>query len=409
MSHDHIDDFLTQPWFIILLGSVLAIMMLSFGAMVFVKRKHMLIKQTSSLHSIRDPRRNGMLKITTLQRNASNFWLDPDTIIWRQTMPKEHTSIPDYAPVCTEGGDQHDGNNNPIRNRFDYGEFPGDYAEVSTFRKAPSECSGNRSPAPYATTTLVNQNQLSTQFSSIGSRGRHFRPPNPDLILEQQQNYPYHNHNNQPLYNRSIHSDSYFNPMERYYQNNAHYHQRNANANHCATFNPGGHNHQNSAQQKNRFKISRLPNFRISFGDNVNATNGVVTGDSKSDGLNDLGDEKRGENQFYVKIGEANPDGTINWTQKPNLYENGLHQSQEQQQQEQNNYHYPQFDQKFAQPTSKTCDIVYGTTQAPSSSASTSGSSTSTTVSGAQNRSLFNNFGQRRSSGGSDKAPPENV
>lgn len=41
------DDFLTQPWFIALLGSILAIMMLSFGAMVFVKRKHMLMKQTA--------------------------------------------------------------------------------------------------------------------------------------------------------------------------------------------------------------------------------------------------------------------------------------------------------------------------------------------------------------------------
>lgn len=41
------DDFLTQPWFIGLLGLVLAIMMLSFGAMVFVKRKHMIMKQAA--------------------------------------------------------------------------------------------------------------------------------------------------------------------------------------------------------------------------------------------------------------------------------------------------------------------------------------------------------------------------
>lgn len=46
------DDFLTEPWFIVLLGSVLALMMLSFGAMVFVKRKHMLLKQ-GALGSIR--------------------------------------------------------------------------------------------------------------------------------------------------------------------------------------------------------------------------------------------------------------------------------------------------------------------------------------------------------------------
>lgn len=52
INHNHMDDFLTQPWFIALLGSILAIMMLSFGAMVFVKRKHMLMKQ-SSLGTIR--------------------------------------------------------------------------------------------------------------------------------------------------------------------------------------------------------------------------------------------------------------------------------------------------------------------------------------------------------------------
>lgn len=39
------DDFLTETWFIVLLGSILAIIIMSFGAMVFVKRKHMLMKQ----------------------------------------------------------------------------------------------------------------------------------------------------------------------------------------------------------------------------------------------------------------------------------------------------------------------------------------------------------------------------
>lgn len=46
------DDFLTQPWFICLLGLVLAVLMLSFGAMVFVKRKHMIMKQ-AALSSMR--------------------------------------------------------------------------------------------------------------------------------------------------------------------------------------------------------------------------------------------------------------------------------------------------------------------------------------------------------------------
>lgn len=41
------DDFLTETWFIVLLGIILAIIIMSFGAMVFVKRKHMLMKQGS--------------------------------------------------------------------------------------------------------------------------------------------------------------------------------------------------------------------------------------------------------------------------------------------------------------------------------------------------------------------------
>jgi roundabout, axon guidance receptor 2 len=47
LSNDHADDFLTQPWFIILLGTILVIMMLSFGVMVFIKRKHILMKQSA--------------------------------------------------------------------------------------------------------------------------------------------------------------------------------------------------------------------------------------------------------------------------------------------------------------------------------------------------------------------------
>lgn len=67
------DDFLTEPWFIVLLGSVLALMMLSFGAMVFVKRKHMLLKQ-GALGSIRGKfdgeKNNNNNKFLFLQRTG---------------------------------------------------------------------------------------------------------------------------------------------------------------------------------------------------------------------------------------------------------------------------------------------------------------------------------------------------
>jgi len=52
INQDHVNDVLTQPWFIILLGAILAVLMLSFGAMVFVKRKHMMMKQ-SALNTMR--------------------------------------------------------------------------------------------------------------------------------------------------------------------------------------------------------------------------------------------------------------------------------------------------------------------------------------------------------------------
>lgn len=45
LNHNNFDDFLTKPWFIVLLGLALTVVMLSFGAMVFFKRKHMMMQQ----------------------------------------------------------------------------------------------------------------------------------------------------------------------------------------------------------------------------------------------------------------------------------------------------------------------------------------------------------------------------
>lgn len=52
INHEHVDDILTQPWFILLLGIILAIFMLSFGIMVFIKRKQIMMKQ-SAINSMR--------------------------------------------------------------------------------------------------------------------------------------------------------------------------------------------------------------------------------------------------------------------------------------------------------------------------------------------------------------------
>jgi len=51
ISRDIADDFLTQTWFIVLLGSIIAIIVFLLGALVLFKR-YQFIKQTSlgSLH-----------------------------------------------------------------------------------------------------------------------------------------------------------------------------------------------------------------------------------------------------------------------------------------------------------------------------------------------------------------------
>lgn len=94
LHNDHMNDFLTQPWFIILLGTILVIVMLSFGVMVYIKRKHIMMKQSvlglpPSLTTVKVPPTN-------------NYWMDPAGTIWKSNPRlKDGHHIPDYAPVCT--------------------------------------------------------------------------------------------------------------------------------------------------------------------------------------------------------------------------------------------------------------------------------------------------------------------
>lgn len=158
----------------------------------------------------------------------------------------------------------------------DYSNFPADYAEVSTFSKAPSECSGTRSPAPYATTTLVGNSRLIT-VKNVNNQNMYFAS---DLYNPQ---------------NRYVHSESYFNPKEKI--------NITENRLGCNTFNP---NHAMSGQpfgtiRKNRLKLLRNPNFRIGLSDgklnDSNGSNGNLT-NSNGNGQ---------QEQLYVKIGEMNP------------------------------------------------------------------------------------------------------
>jgi roundabout, axon guidance receptor 2 len=93
LHNEHINDFVTQPWFIILLGTILVIIMLSFGVMVYIKRKHIMMKQSSlglptTLTTVKIPPTN-------------NYWMDPAGTVWKSNSRLKDGHIPDYAPVCT--------------------------------------------------------------------------------------------------------------------------------------------------------------------------------------------------------------------------------------------------------------------------------------------------------------------
>lgn len=231
-----------------------------------------------------DNRPNGVLKLANQPRNNDGFWLDTATSVWRPSIPKEQ--IPDYAPVCTT-------NTLPLdqqQRRFagEYTEFPADYAEVSTFRKPPSECSGNRSPAPYATTTLVGSNR-NPQYRYNNNQNMYFTS---DL-------YP----SDGGHYIRNVYSESYYNPKEKISENHQIGHNSNTYSN---TYNPSVSVPQTpiGTIRKNRFKLTPA-NYRISFGDGAECQSA----------------QQQQNEQFYVKVGETNRNGTIDsmkWSQPNN-------------------------------------------------------------------------------------------
>lgn len=167
----------------------------------------------------------------------------------------------------------------------DYTTYPADYAEVSSFSKPPSECnSGSRSPAPYATTTLVGNSRLIN-----------FKNNNQNMYYTSDL-YP-------PAANRYVYSESYYNPKEKI---NITENRLGSN-----TFNPSisvPHTPFGTVR-KNRFnKLLRNPQFRISFGD------GAKSGDDRQPSEYQSQHPDHGE-QLYVKVGETNlPSEYNNWT-----------------------------------------------------------------------------------------------
>lgn len=164
-----------------------------------------------------------------------------------------------------------------LSDRFvgDYSNFPADYAEVSTFSKPPSECSGTRSPAPYATTTLVGNTRL-INLKNATNQNMYFTS---DLY---------------PQANRCVYSESYFNPTEKI--------NITENRLGCNTLNPNVTMPHSAfgTIRKNRLKLLRNPQFRISFGENKN-------GCASSPNVSATENQSYQQEQLYVKVGETNP------------------------------------------------------------------------------------------------------
>ncbi|ALC37946.1 robo3 [Drosophila busckii] len=162
ISRDIADDFLTQTWFIVLLGSIIAIIVFLLGALVLFKR-YQFIKQTS-LGSLHGNHAIGTVrKFPTLPMNGAGagcsggsssnvggpngLWIDPSGAIWRQaTSCTTKEPLPGYAQATAQQQQQQQhqqqqqGQSNTQQPLPDYERLSPlnmpDYAEVacSTFK-----------------------------------------------------------------------------------------------------------------------------------------------------------------------------------------------------------------------------------------------------------------------------------
>ncbi|XP_073825561.1 roundabout 3 isoform X2 [Musca autumnalis] len=177
INRDIADDFLTQTWFIVLLGSIIAIIVFLFGALVLFKR-YQFIKQTSlgSLHG--NHAIGAVRKFPTLPLNAANgVWIDPTGGVWRQansntTNCTTKEQLPDYAQVTGQATSQSQHNHHHQQQQQNQSNMPlpdyerltplnmPDYAEVacSTF-KTPNGGSAHA-------TLLQQQQQLLSAANS---------------------------------------------------------------------------------------------------------------------------------------------------------------------------------------------------------------------------------------------------
>ena len=199
-----------------------------------------------------------------------------------------------------------------------YSEGPAEYAEVT------STCrSGQESPSPYATATLIGSSKI------ITSDAHRFNMFYTTDIYPPSAGYGEANQNNNNNYNRSIHSESYCNPNGNNNKVNI-VENRMANTMMPNMFNQH-HQHQHQQQQSsakigtnksNRLKLMKPQNFRINFGGSQGEQLYVKVGDMNA--------TDQGQHQPQMQI------GSYTWNpQNFNIYENHLHRQELQQQQQQ--------------------------------------------------------------------------
>lgn len=169
-------DFITETWFMALLISMVSVMVILFGAMLFVRRRQMLSKKTMT-----PSRSNGRVLSTPLaSKHEAPLWLDKDALPeYASTLPEYSKLNPheyrDYINASPQSNSMNHNSvnlhNNPMHpneysrpNDLEYSSDKSyamrnsqnaEYAEVDSTLIQQDNNSGACSPAPYATTTLV--------------------------------------------------------------------------------------------------------------------------------------------------------------------------------------------------------------------------------------------------------------
>ncbi|XP_063220613.1 roundabout homolog 2-like [Bacillus rossius redtenbacheri] len=209
-------DFLTETWFMALLGSMVAVMVLLFGAMLFVRRRQLLSKK-STLPGMHDARASGGVLSAPLTakgspgaaQHDSSLWIESRPVgCWRHSGDKEpsraESRLLGSGLVVTATATSTTGTGTDADSEAGgptYAEVTSSTAALSSFQggqEKRSDSGGSISPAPYATTTLVGSRQPPLGWMQMCP------PPGaPTAPAGYPANYPY-------FFGRNVYSDSYF-------------------------------------------------------------------------------------------------------------------------------------------------------------------------------------------------------